>query len=468
MKFYLDEVLFATKGKIIGKRENALFNGISTDSRKIKNGSLFIPLKGKNFDGHDYIVEALNKGALGAISEKKLNSVSDGKLLIVVPKNRDRYIYPTLKALHSLAKLYRNRFKVKIVAVTGSSGKTTTKDMIFSILSAFAPAFKTQENLNNEIGVPKTLLNIKEKHKFGVIEVGMQNKNEITPLSKIISPEIAIITNIGEAHLKQLKTKLNIAKAKSEIFDGLKQKGTAILNADDRYFKFLKNKAEKKAKILTIGINNKADLTAKNIIDSGKDLKFQVKIGNKNEQFYLPLPGKHNVYNALFAIATAKSLNIPIRFAKKGLSNFKPSKNRMNIKIVNGIRLINDSYNANPSSMSAALKMLSLQKGRRIAIIGDMLELGNKSIFYHKEISKLLNKLKIDFLIAVGKHAKYYASFLDKSKFKHFLDNKKASEFAVKLLKKRDAVLIKASRGIKSEEIFLKIIDKLKISHYHK
>jgi len=385
--------------------------GISIDSRTVKPGELFIPIKGPNFDGHDFISYAKKKGA-------KVLEVKDG-----------------LRALQALASFLRFKFKIPIIGVTGSVGKTTTKDMIASILSQEKPTLKNEENFNNEIGVPLTLLKLKKKHKFAVIEMAMQRLGEIAELAKIVRPTIAVITNIGEAHLKFLKTKKNVAKAKAEIFEFQTKKDFAVINADDEHFEHLWSKVLRqgrtKSKVVTFGILEKADITP-------KDLK-----GIK-----LPLPGEHNIYNALAAIAVAKILKIKKASIKKGLETFKASSKRLDIfDHPSGIRIINDTYNANPQSMEAALKVLSIHQARKVAVLGDMFELGKSSPSAHKRIGKLARKLGVNVFVSVGKLSKSMGADF------HFTNNRAAIQGLKKIIKKRDAILIKGSRGMKMEEI---------------
>ena len=370
--------------------------GVSIDSRTVKKGELFIPIKGKNFDGRDFIPQARKKGAL-----------------ILETRNG-------LKSLQQIAAAHRAKFDIPVIGITGSSGKTTTKDMLASILAQEMKVLKTEENLNNEIGVPLTLLKLKKSHQAAVIEMAMQGKGEIALLADLARPRIAIITNIGEAHLEHLKSERNIALAKAEI---LKYCRCAILPEDDKYFKLLKKKAPKGCKIIPFGIT---------------------KIG-VNEKFIkaLPLPGRHNVYNALAAIKAAKLLHIRPASIIKGLKHFKPSSQRMEfIERKDGVRIINDSYNANPSSMRAALMVLATQLAdRRIAVLGDMLELGRKSKFYHKQTLDFAKKLGIDLILTKGKEfAKVDRSSVLSSRF-------------LRSLKSGDVVLVKGSRGMKMEEI---------------
>ena len=461
MLISLSEILQATGGTTAAANKNILFKGISTDSRTVKRGDLFIPLKGPNFDGHKFITAALKKGAAGALSSKKLKGISKDKAVISLPPDSyfGRKFYPALYALLAIARLYKSKFSAKIVAVTGSSGKTTTKDMVHSVLSQSGKTLKTEENFNNEIGVPLTLFRLKRSHKFAVIEMGMQGTGEIRPLSVACSPDIAAITNIGEAHIGLLKTKEAIAKAKSEIIRGVKPEGAVILNADDDLFYFLK-KASTGKKVISFGVNKSAALKAFDIREAGRGMRFSLKIAGKTHVFFVPLPGRHNVYNALIAVAAGLYFKISPAKIQKGLENFKPSSKRMDIiRTKGGIKIINDTYNANPSSMTAALETLASEKGRKIAVLGDMLELGPNSKKYHQKIGRLITDLGIDIVVAVGKEAKYFLGRSRKEQELYFRKNEQAAKFVLKSLRPGDTALIKASRGLKLEEITQEILD---------
>ena len=395
-----------------------MFQNISTDTRTIKPGDLFIPLKGANFDGRKFIKEAIRKGAT-------VLDVKDG-----------------LKAYHKIAADHRHKFDIPVIGVTGSSGKTTVKDMIASILSQKYKTLKNEENYNNEIGVPKTLLQLNKSHHAAVIEMAMQGLGEIDEIAKIASPTIAVITNIGETHLKQLKTKKNIARAKAEIIDHVRRGGYIILNADDEYYKYLAGYARRRGlKIISFG------MTSAGMSKNAKLLKS------------LKLPGKHNIYNALAAIAVARILKIPDIKIAAGLKKVKTSKHRMKIIKKRGVTIIDDTYNANPSSMKAALGMLGSINGRRIAVLGDMLELGPRTIKYHKEIGEFAVAQGVDILIGVGKLAKHYV-VAAKKRGATTLYAKTTSDAAGKLNKlinSGDKILIKGSRGMKLEKIVEKL-----------
>jgi len=405
--FTVREILKVVKGSSIVQRPASSVKGISIDSRTVKPGELFIPIKGPKFDGHKFIADALKKGAM-------VLEVKDG-----------------LQALQALAAYHRRKVKIPVIGITGSVGKTTTKDMLASILAQEMPVLKNEENFNNEIGVPLTLLKLTKKHKAAVIEMAMQNLGEIELLARIAQPTISVVTNIGESHLEFLKTRKNIAKAKSEIFKFQTKKDFAVINADDEYFEHLADRVkEQGSRVKTFGILEKTDISP-----------------NALQGIKLPLPGEHNIYNALAAIAVAKILKLKKTSIKKGLETFRPSTNRMDvINRKDGVKIINDTYNASPQSMAAMLKLLAAisraPEERHIAVLGDMLELGKTAKAAHKRVLNLCNKLKINKVFTFG-HLWPQGSHNKKNlikTLKHFI-------------RPHDIILVKGSRGMRMEEV---------------
>jgi UDP-N-acetylmuramoyl-tripeptide--D-alanyl-D-alanine ligase len=407
--FTIEEIIKIVPGSRVTGRESRVIKSISTDSRTVKAGELFIPLVGEKFDGRKFIPEVRKKGTL-------VLEVKDG-----------------LKALQTLATYHRSKFNIPVIGVTGSVGKTTTKDMIAGVLAQAMPVLKNEENFNNEVGVPLTLLRLTKKHKAAVIEMGMQGLGEIELLAQIARPTIAVITNIGEAHLAYLKTKKNVAKAKAEIFTFLGEGDWAVINQDDEYVEHLKSKVKrKKVKVRTFGILEMADVGPAELTG-----------------ITLPIPGEHNIYNALAAIAVARILKIKPASIKAGLEAFHPSGKRMEvINCGNETKIINDTYNANPQSLSAALKVLCAidrPYGRRIAVLGDMLELGRSARPAHRRLIKLAQELQIDKVFTFG------------SLWPKLSRPEKDKKTLIKKLKKyiqpRDIILVKGSRGTKMEEV---------------
>jgi UDP-N-acetylmuramoyl-tripeptide--D-alanyl-D-alanine ligase len=442
----MKEVLAATGGKLAFEGASSGFSAISTDSRRIKAGELFIPIAGKRFDGHKFIAAALNKGAGGALTSKNIKIDPAGKAIIKVKD--------TLAAFHDITLAHRNKFRLPIIGITGSSGKTTTKDMLASILSKAGKTLKTEENFNNEIGVPQTLLKLKKSIRFAVIEMAMQGLGEIEELARMSRPNIAVITNIGIAHFSRLKSEDNIARAKSELLKFQKKKDIAVLPADDKYFNLLKKRS--RSRIISFGIDGEADVKARGI-EYGSDFSsFILETDKFSVSIDLPLPGKHNIYDALAAAAAAYALDIKPGLIKKGLESFKLSGKRLNIIAAKHFRIIDDTYNANPDSMAASLNILENYPGRRIAVLGDMLELGAIARKSHENIGELAANLNIDVLITVGKLGEFIASSAKKHGMA-VVHSKRTTGEALKLLKKisrpDDTILVKGSRGMHMEKI---------------
>lgn len=451
----IEEIKVAVKGEISGLDKTISIRGISIDSRKVSKGDLYIPIIGEKFDGHDFIDEAMEKGAIAYLTENLDYGRKGGRQILVAN---------TLEALHDLAIYYRRKFNIPFIAVTGSSGKTTTKDMIASVLSEKYNVLKTQGNFNNEIGLPLTLFQLEDHHEMAIIEMGMNNPGEIRKLVNMVFPDIAIITNIGLTHIENLGSRENIFKAKKEILETLEENQLALLNGDDNYLSRVKGD---RFKLAFLGINGEGlDIKAESIVSSDEGLKFVIREDNKDfEEFQLNLPGVHNIYNSLFAIFLGRFYGLSHREIQSGLSGFKPSQMRMDIFENNKIKVINDSYNANPDSMRAALEVLknSGSENRRVAILGDMLELGKWTESAHFDIGKILGELKIDALITIGEYGKFYLegareNGLPAKNGKTFKSNKEANMYLDSFLRDGDIILVKGSRGLKMEEIagFLK------------
>lgn len=456
--FSLKEILASTGGKLLQSGSHSSFTGISTDSRRIKKGELFIPIIGNNFDGHKFISSALKKGASGSLTAKRVKIDAKCKFLIKVKD--------TLKAFHDIALSRRKRFlpagrhgKLPVIGITGSSGKTTTKDMLASILAKAGKTLKTEENYNNEIGVPQTLLKLNKSFKFAVIEMAMQRLKEIEALARIALPDIAVITNVGIAHFSRLGSEDNIAKAKSEILKFQKKKGVAVLPADDKYFGFLKRRT--KGKVLSFGIDSDCDVRAREIRFEMDSSVFAIETGKYSILIELPLPGKYNIYDALAAAAAAYALGIRPALIKKGLESFRPSGKRLNIIMTRHLRIIDDTYNANPDSMAASLNILENYPGRRIAVLGDMLELGRIAQKSHMNIGELAADLDIDVLITVGELSRYTAKSAKEHGLKEVIStntNRKAATILKRIVQPNDTILVKGSRGMHMEEICKELI----------
>lgn len=458
----IKELIESIAGKVIQGDRNCLINRISIDSRTLIPGDLFFAIIGSNFDGHDFVFEAFNKGALGAVVCKGANTLLQNKQI-----GKDKIIIEvkdTLSALQGWSKHYKDKFNTINLCVTGSNGKTTTKEIIAHILSQEFPLLKTSGNYNNEIGIPLTLLQLHKSHKLLVTEMGMRGLGEIKTLTNFIHPHLSVITNIGEAHLGLLGSKDNIFRAKSELLQSLDKEGIAILNRDDSYFLQMWEVVKGK-KVYTFGIENTSDIMAHHIrmvSDQGMRFILEIKDGEKRE-IYFPLLGRYNIYNALAASAAAFALGTELDSIERGLSSFKPLDLHMQLRNFNkDIKILNDSYNASPLSVKSALETFAeaAQNHRKIAILGDMLELGEKTDFYHREIGKEVVKLSMDVLITIGQGGKIIAQSsqeegMAKEKVFSFEKNEKLNlvQKLLNLTEPGDFILLKGSREMKMEEI---------------
>jgi UDP-N-acetylmuramoyl-tripeptide--D-alanyl-D-alanine ligase len=449
-KITCEEVLEATGGILISGDRNSEFLDVYTDSRRIEKGGLFIPIIGERFDGHDFIKPSLDAGAEGIITSREIEPVK-GKVVIKV--------YDTLNALGRIAAFYRQKFDIPFVGITGSVGKTSTKDMVAGVLSQKFNVLKTHGNYNNEIGLPLTIFKLDCFHEAAVIEMGMSGLGEISRLTSIARPDIAVITNIGLSHIEKLGSRQNILKAKLEILEGLNPDGVVILNGDDELLSGTRDLL--KFRTVFYGMRDGVDYQAYNIkTDGEKGIHFEVMIRNREYSIHVPVPGIHNVHNALAALATGMELNIGIEKIIKGINEFVSGKMRLNILSHNGIKLIDDAYNASPQSMKAAISVLKdISDGNRtVAVLGDMLEMGEWALEGHITVGKYVADKGIDFLITLGENAKNIAqgaveSGLDKERAVSFDRIEDINIFLGEFLKKGDVVLIKGSRGMKMEEI---------------
>lgn len=443
------EILLATNGILIKGNKKTVVENISIDSRNIPNNSFFIAIKGKNYDGHNFILDILKKDTIGVIVSKLNKKYKQEKIIIIKVKN-------TLKALQDIAGYIRKKIKCPIIAITGSNGKTTTKEMTASILESKYKTYKNKGNFNNHIGVPLSILEMEPFHEIGVFELGMSGLGEIKVLCKILKPTIGVVTNVGLAHLEFLKTIENVAKAKSELPQFLKEKNIIILNSDDQYVNAMKNKT--KACVLNFGLNDKTMVKAEEIIDKKNGYEFILKYKKKKNKILLPMLGKYNILNALASASVGIALEVSLENIKNKLSQFQPPNYRMEIIKFKNITFLNDCYNANPSSMKQALLTLSNldSKKRKIAVLGDMLELGEKSKQFHQKICEFIASLNIDIIITKGKEfSAITEKCFKKNKIKQFsfLENEQIVKKLKTILKSNDVVLIKGSRGMKMEEI---------------
>jgi UDP-N-acetylmuramoyl-tripeptide--D-alanyl-D-alanine ligase len=441
--------------KVLGRLADMEIQGVSIDSRNIRKGELFVAIKGDRFDGHDYVSEAIKKGAWGALVERctlETKYASLAGLQNILP------VEDTLYALQEMAHMHRKKFPIPLAGITGSNGKTTTKEMLAGILKQTGPVLKNEGNLNNHIGVPLTLLKLESRHRFAVIEMGMSASGEIELLARLAVPDIGVITNIGPAHLEFLGSMDAVAEAKGELLDNLRPDGTAVLNADDRYCETLRKKFS--GRIITFGIEKAADVRAADIRQENDHADFRLLADGMTANVRLRAVGKHNVYNALAAAAAAIAAGMSVDAVKYGLDAFSPVAMRGEIRHLRGRIVLADYYNANPASMEAALATLMslMVGGQAVAVLGDMLELGASSSEAHRDIGRAVARLGVDLLITTGAQAKETARGAIEAGMpgERVLEIGTHAEIA-RLLQTRtrpgDAVLIKGSRGMKMEKI---------------
>ena len=441
------EVLAATKGKCLTPGTAAKFAGVATDTRNLAAGSLFVALSGERFDGHDFIEAAVRQGAAGIVASCEPAGVPSAVAVFLVPDTRLAY--------QDLARFHRCRFQMPVIAVTGSNGKTSTKDMIAAVLSTQRNILKTEANFNNEIGLSQTLLKIGPEHEAVVVEMGMRGLGEIAGLAATARPTVGVVTNVGETHLERLGSVENIAAAKAELVQALPMEGIAILNGDDVHVLAMRQKTN--ARVMTYGIGPDLDVQAINLHYSAQGVSFDCRAKQATVAITLPVPGIHNVYNALAAIAVALELGVGLEAAARGLATFEPGKMRLNIRNYGDITVIDDTYNASPLSMAAAIDVLAtVAKGRKLAAIGDMLELGAAAPAAHEKVGRQLAAAGVEAVLALGDMARMAAETARDHGVAMVAacpDHQTAIQLLRKILLPGDTLLLKGSRGMTMEKL---------------
>lgn len=443
-KMTLEEIARAV-GSSCNKRGEA--SVICTDTRKIEKGCIFIALTGANFDGHSFVKTAFKSGALAAVTEYQIEDYP----CIVVENTR--------KALLDLAKFYRRKFNIVLAGITGSVGKTTTKEMISLALSAKYKTLKTEGNLNNEIGLPLTLFRLDGSYQAAVIEMGMSRFGEIHRLASTAQPTVGVITNIGFSHMENLGSQEGILKAKLEILDGMDEDAPLVVNNDDSHLAGICVDRN----IITYGIDHDAEIRGVDIEQNTESTRFSIVYKKESYPVALPCIGKHNVYNALAAFAVGVLNDVPPQDITAKLAEYEPSGMRQRVEKRGEQTLIIDCYNASPDSMRAALSVLSQMKpengGRRIAVLADMLELGERSPELHEQVGEMAVNAKIDKLICYGNMARYTAKRADELGLHSGCTGDKGmlTEYIKATVKPDDIVLFKGSRGMHLEEIITEI-----------
>ena len=442
---YVNDILREGKGVLLQGDSSLPISDFSKDTRTIKKGDVYVGIKGENFDGNKFYLDALEKGAIGCI----LDNIEE-----LPDKYKDRFIIKvedSLKCIQNLARYKRSLYNIPVIGITGSVGKTSTKDMIYSVLKEKYKVLKTEGNNNNHIGLPLTILRLKDE-EIMILEMGMNNLGEISLLTSIAKPTIAVITNIGTAHIGNLGSRENIMKAKLEIVEGLT--GPLIVNNDNDMINNNLERIKSLNEIITIGIDNKSDYMAYDIENN------TFKIGK--EEFTSPINNTAFIYNSLTAYVVGKLCDVDIKDIKKGIKNLELTGNRLEYKKSKcGAVIIDDTYNASLDSIKSSLEILTKEKGRKVAVIGDVLELGEYSPEIHKEIGKELLKSNLDYIVTIGNDTKYTDKYLEENNYhniNHFNKESDSYEFLNNLLKDGDIVLIKGSHGINLKNIVNNLI----------
>ncbi|MEW6543505.1 MAG: UDP-N-acetylmuramoyl-tripeptide--D-alanyl-D-alanine ligase [Nitrospirota bacterium] len=470
--FTVEEVLEVTGGRLLSGEPRGI-KRVCTDSRDVRRGDLFVALAGERFDGHDFVATAIGRGAVGAIVQKPVplpgaerpagpgrRAEAAAPFLVKVPD--------TLAAFQQLAAHHRSRFRIPLVAVTGSNGKTTTKDMVAEVLAEWGTVLKTEGNLNNRVGVPQTLFRLTSKHETAVIEMGVDRKGQTARLCEIAHPTIGIITNIGPDHLEFFGSLAASAQAKGELLDLLPPDGAVVLNADDAYFDYLASRA--RCRVLSFGLSPQAEVRATDIVQDprrGLSCKLVLPGRTRGTPVTLAVHGLHNLSNALAAAAVGFLLDMSGVAIARGLARFRPASMRSQIRNWRGIRIVNDCYNANPASMKAAVALLTElgAGGRTIAVLGDMLELGPDSPALHREVGASVAERGVSHLVACGTLGRGIAegaraAGMDEGRIREAADAEAAGGIVKELARPGDVVLVKASRGMKMERAIETLTEK--------
>lgn len=434
-------------GRVFAGPADVLIEDVCTDTRALKKGSLFVALRGDNFDGHNFIAEAARQGAAAALVEKVPVGLPADFGVIEVSD--------ALKGLQSLGGNYRTTLSAKVIGITGSNGKTSTKDATAAVLGRRFKTAKTEGNLNNHIGVPLTLLALDSSHEAAVVEMGMNHAGEIAPLAAMAKPDAAIITNIGVAHIEFLGTREAISREKSVLAEAVTDSGTVILNGDDEFTPAIASRC--RGKVVTAGLK-RGDVHGTDLQPSLSGTKFRVHVSGRFVDAELPVPGEHMVRNALLAIAAGLALGVSLEECAAGLAELQLSKGRLQQKEIGGLFVMDDSYNANPDSMAAGLATLAQMPGtgRRIAVLGRMGELGSEAERGHRRVGQAAGALGISCVIAVGDEARWIAEAATEAGVRKVLPVATVDDAVAALqdyAKTGDLVLVKGSRSARMERV---------------
>ncbi len=451
MTITIDDVLAATKGEVLQAGSSSTCSGVCIDTRAMERGQLFVAIRGLHFDGHAFVGDAVAKGA--PIVVVSSNVEVPREVAVIRVGNTD-------KALGDLASWWRSRFAVPCVAITGSNGKSTTKEMIAAIVSSMGPVLKTEGNFNNLVGLPLTVFRWHDEHAVAVLEMGMNAPGEIRTLTRIARPDVGVVTNVTAAHLEKLHTVEQVASAKGELFEAMDPKGIAVVNDEDPWVQAMGKRFA--GTVVTFGMQNDSTVQFRHMVSEGLDsTELTLRIGGQERTVHVPVPGAHNVMNALAAFAVGHALGLEADLMIERFATFTPMAMRFEcVQLANGVRVVNDCYNANPQSMKAAFRTVGAAKraGRFIAVLGDMYELGEQATALHREVGEAAAKAGVSRLFVMGEHA---ADVLQGAKRaglnnSHVSTVKDVEDVAPQLMAEMaagDVVLIKGSRAMRMERV---------------
>ena len=436
------------KGAVENGDRNFIVTQLSTDSRTIARGELFVPLRGENFDGHQFIEQAAKRGALGALVDYQWRGEAPTQFALI-------RVADTLIGYQQIAASYRRSLSLKVIAITGSNGKTSTKDFVAAALGRRFRVTKTEGNFNNHVGLPRTMLNANSDDQIAVWEIGMNHPGEIAALAALAAPDVAIITNVGVAHIEFMGSREAIAQEKGSLAEAIDASGTVILNADDPFSAVIAKRT--RARVILAGIQN-GSIHAEDIRQSASGSEFTILERAHRCRAQLPVPGLHMVQNALFAVAAARVFASTLEEAAAGLASTPLTKARLQIREIHGVQFIDDSYNANPDSMKAALRTLMEVEadGRRIAVLGQMNELGSESDRGHRDVGEAAAALGIDQLITVGSTAAAISRAAHDAGLEKIaaVDSvEEATELLIDVAARGDLILVKGSRSVQMERV---------------
>lgn len=455
-KMSIGEIIEVVDGSLLSGNLDDTISYVSTSSRDIKEETLFVPIKGEKVDAHDFIKDAFKNGAKATFTERE-KCAPNGQNCILVNNSRE--------AFQKLAAYYRKKFNIPVIGVTGSVGKTTTKEMIASALSVKFSVMKTEANYNSQIGLPHTMFNMSPNHDIAVIEMGISEFGEMERLAKIAAPHHAVITNIGISHIENLKTQENICKEKLHITACFDDDSVLFLNGNDPILSALKDKLN--VKVIYFGTEKFCDYRAEDIENDGENTSFTLVCPIGTDRIVIPTIGLHNVVNALAAIAVSANEGLTIQEIKTGLSEYRSISMRQQIHHINDVIIVDDSYNASPASMKGAINVLSeiRSNGNSIVVLADMLELGERAKQAHCEVGKYAAKNGVSIVVTVGELAKEIAngakSINQDIITKVCSSNEEAEKFLERTIKPDDKVLVKGSRGMHTDEIVRFLVNKV-------